>query len=63
MEDLIQLLEQPFKTIIYMRYIDNLTMDQIADKLDYSTARIYQLHNIGLNRLLDIANDEEKNLN
>ena len=46
-----------------MRYIDNLTMDQIADKLDYSTARIYQLHNIGLNRLLDIANDEEKNLN
>ena len=47
-EEAIQFLKQPYKTVIYMRYIDNFTMEQIADKLNYSCPRIYQLHSTGL---------------
>ncbi len=58
-EEAIQFLKQPYKTVIYMRYIDNFTMEQIADKLNYSCPRIYQLHSTGLKNLLDIVNERD----
>ncbi len=57
-ESLIQDLSQPFRTIMYMKYISFLTFDQIAGKMNYSTKRIYQLHSEGLNKLLSIINSD-----
>lgn len=56
-EENIGKLSQPYKTIMYFRYICFLNFDQIADKTNYSTKRIYQLHSEGLLKLLDIYNE------
>lgn len=61
-ESLIQCLNQPYKTIIYMKYISFLTFDQIADRMNYSTKRIYQLHNEGITKLLSKINNNEINI-
>ena len=61
-ESLIQSLNQPYKTIMYMKYITFLTFDQIADRMNYSTKRIYQLHNEGLTKLLSNINNNEINI-
>ena len=37
-------LEPPFKNVLYYRYICDKTFCEIADKMNYSTKRIYQLH-------------------
>ena len=58
-EDAIQYLPQPHKTIMYFKYICFLTFDQIADKMNYSTKRIYQLHKEGLIKLLKYINDNK----
>ena len=58
-ESLIQELSQPFRTIMYMKYITFLTFDQIADRMNYSTKRIYQLHTEALNKLLNVINNEK----
>lgn len=55
-ENLIESLSQPYRTIMYFKYICFLTFDQIADKMNYSTKRIYQLHNEGLTNLLKYIN-------
>lgn len=47
-EDAINKLMQPYKTVLYLKYIRFLTFDQIADRMKYSTKRIYQLHNEAL---------------
>ena len=61
-EDLIQKLKQPYKTLFYMKYISFLTFDQIADRLNYSTKRIYQLHKEGMDDLLLKVSDIEQNI-
>ncbi len=61
-ESLIQSLNQPYKTIMYMKYITFLTFDQIADRMNYSTKRIYQLNNEGLTKLLSNINNNEINI-
>lgn len=58
-ETLFQNLHQPYRTIMYMKYISFLTFDQIADKMNYSTKRIYQLHSEGLNIILNNINSEK----
>lgn len=47
-EKVIENLNQPDRTIIYLRYLRFYTFDQIADKMHYSTKRIYQLHAIAI---------------
>lgn len=37
-------IEQPYRNILYFRYVCDKTFDQIAFKMNYSTKRIYQLH-------------------
>ena len=44
----IENLPQPFKNVIFFRYICGYSFDTIASKMNYSTKRIYQLHNEGL---------------
>ena len=61
-ESLIQSLSQPYKTIMYMKYISFMTFDEIASKMNYSTKRIYQLHSEGFSRLLDIVSSNSFNL-
>lgn len=60
-EGLFQKLNQPYRTIMYMKYISFLTFDQIADRMNYSTKRIYQLHSEAISILLRTIN--EQNLN
>ena len=52
-ENEIDLLSQPYKTIFYFRYIKGYTFDEIALKMHYSTKRIYQLHKEGINDYLN----------
>lgn len=59
-EGLIQELSQPYRTIFYLKYITFLTFDQIADRIGYSTKRIYQLHSEGFEKLLAITLAKQK---
>ncbi len=64
-ENAIQTLSQPFKTIVYLRYVGNLTFDEIAAKMNYSTKRIYQLHSEAMEKLLiniNSINSDQNNL-
>lgn len=47
-DSIIEKLDSIDRTIIYMRYTQTYTFEQIADKLNYSVKRIYQLHAIAL---------------
>lgn len=57
LEQLIQKLRQPFQTVLYFKYISFLSFYDIAEKLEYSTKRVYQLHSEGLDELLKIVNE------
>lgn len=61
-ESLIQRLRQPYKTVIYMKYVVFLTFDQIASRMNYSTKRIYQLHNEAITNLLENINQNDLTL-
>lgn len=56
LEKSINQLSQPYRTVLYMRYVRFCTFDQIADKMSYSTKRIYQLHQKGLELYEQILN-------
>ncbi len=51
-ESIIQNLEQPYRNVMYLKYICFYTFDQVAGKMNYSTKRIYQLHNEALGIIL-----------
>lgn len=57
-DQLIERLNQPYRIIMYLKYITFLTFDQIADQMNYSTKRIYQLHSEGVNKLQELINNE-----
>lgn len=57
-ESLFLQLPQHFRTLMYMKYISFLTFDQMADRMHYSTKRIYQLHSEGFQILLNIINNK-----
>ena len=56
-ESLLKNLGQPYRTIMYMKYITFLTFDEIAYRMNYSTKRIYQLHSEGITILLKKINE------
>lgn len=62
MEDMFQTLGQPYRTLMFLKYISFFTFDQIAGQMNYSTKRIYQLHNIALTQLLCKINKNELNV-
>lgn len=48
LENEIEKLQQPYKNILFLKYIKNYTFDEIATKMNYSSKRIYQLHKIAI---------------
>lgn len=44
LEHNIENMPQPFKNILFLKYIKNYSVEQIAIKMSYSSKRIYQLH-------------------
>ena len=58
-EKRISLLDQPYKNIFFMKYINLNTFDEIALKMNYSTKRIYQLHKIGLSIYCNLFSEKE----
>ena len=55
-ESLVHGLEQPYRNILFYRYIKFMTFDEIALKMNYSTPRIYQLHDHALELILENLN-------
>lgn len=51
-ENILEKLNQPHKTIMYMKYITFLSFDTIAERMNYSIKRIYQLHSEAMNLLI-----------
>jgi DNA-directed RNA polymerase specialized sigma subunit len=58
----IDTMDQPFKNVLYFRYVCMKTFDEVAMKMNYSTKRIYQLHQKALDiycdRYQDLVSDE-----
>ena len=48
---------QPYKNILFLKYVKNLSFDEIATKLNYSSKRIYQLHKIAVSMYLGRKDD------
>ncbi len=57
-ENKINRLPQPYKNILFLKYINLNTFDEIALKMNYSTKRIYQLHKIALQIYCDNSGNE-----
>lgn len=53
-EYLIAQIDQPYSAVLYMRYVSFHDFKKIADLLNYSDKRIYQLHNLALDLLDEI---------
>ena len=47
-EERIDKLQQPYKSVLLYRYISLYSFGEIAKKMNYSTKRIYQLHQEGI---------------
>ena len=57
-ENRISRLEQPYRNIFFLKYINMNTYDEIAFKMNYSSKRIYQLHKKGLEIYCSLYNSE-----
>ena len=51
-------LPQPYKNILFLKYISLNTIDEIALKMNYSSKRIYQLHKKGISIYCAMYNSE-----
>ena len=49
---------QPYKNILFLKYIKNNTFDEIAVKMHYSNKRIYQLHKKAVDFYLNMPEDD-----
>ena len=56
-ENIIAELEQPYRNVLYFRYVKCLSIEEIAMKMNYSPQRIYQLHDIGIKKLEEKQKD------
>ena len=55
-EDLINLVVQPYKLILILKYCENYSVGKIAKTLNYSPQRIYQLSKIAVSTFEEIDN-------
>ncbi len=53
-EEKINLLDQPYRNVLYLKYIRAYTIDEVALNMNYSSKRIYQLHRIALEKYLEV---------
>lgn len=44
----IDAMEQPYRNVLYLRYICSKRFDEIAEQMGYSTKRIYQFHEMAV---------------
>lgn len=56
-DSIINTVEHPYCIILYMRYISFYDFKKIAQMLNFSDKRIYQLHKIGLQMLSKLLDD------
>lgn len=54
-EDRIDKMPQPYKNILFLKYLKNNSFDEIASKMNYSSKRIYQLHKEALDKYSKIS--------
>ena len=54
-EDSIDNLPQPFKNVLYFRYIKDFSYEKISLNMNYSIQRIYQLHKEGIQRIFKVS--------
>ena len=52
-EERIDKLQQPYKTVLLYRYVSLYSFGEIAKKMNYSTKRIYQLHQKGVEMYIE----------
>ena len=52
-ESNIESVPQPYKNILFLKYIKDYSYDKIATIMHYSTKRIYQLHKEAINYYID----------
>ena len=52
-EKLLEWATQPNMIVLYYKYINGLSIEQIADVMNYSTQRIYQFHDNGINEIVE----------
>ena len=50
-EGFIEDIDQPYKNVLYFRYIQCLSTEETALRMNYSPQRIYQLHDQGIKLL------------
>jgi DNA-directed RNA polymerase specialized sigma subunit len=48
-------MKQPYRTVLYFRYIRNMGFKEIAKKMNYSDKRIYQLHREALELYMEYS--------
>lgn len=53
-EDKIDLLEQPYRDVLYYKYIKGLTLTEVANKVEYEYEYTKKLHGIALLKYRDI---------
>lgn len=58
----IGMLSQPYKNILYLKHINNVSYVEIANQLFYTESRIFQLHKIALEKYCEIELSPEINV-
>ncbi len=56
-ENVINSVSQPYKNVLYYKYVKNLSHTKIAMKMDYSLQRIFQLQKEAINKFAIIYNN------
>ena len=56
-EMLIEDISQPCRNVLYFKYVKCFSVEEIADKMNYSTQRIYQFHDKGMKELTEKEDD------
>ena len=59
LERKIQNLNQPYRTLMYLKYISFFNFDQIASRMNYSKKRIYQLHSEAIELICQINDNKD----
>ena len=60
MEDRINTVEEPYRTLLHKRYIENLNFERIADEMGYSYVRITHMHGEALEKFSEKMTSHDK---
>ena len=57
--DKINMVKEPYRTLLYKRYIEKLKFEKIADDMGYSYVRITHMHGKALEEFLKLTTDDK----